>query len=63
MISNVKEGWSRADKGIFGDGLTVDPNVTVGKNYNVPMGLTGMAEHGAYWFDNRVLSNLRNDLQ
>jgi hypothetical protein len=61
MLPSVLWGWTREGK--TGDGLTVDPNINPILNHNHPMGLKDIAEHGAYWRNTDVLTDLRNNLQ
>jgi RHS repeat-associated protein len=61
MIDGARRGMHRV--GHLGDGLTADPNVSVGKNHNHPMDKSGFDEHGAYWDWPAVLDDLHNDLQ
>jgi RHS repeat-associated protein len=63
MLPYAVEGIRSGRQGKIGDGLTVDPNVTVGVNHNHPMGLKDFDEHTAYWTRPEVLTDLRNDLQ
>jgi len=63
MLPYAVEGIRSGRQGKIGDGLTVDPNVTAGKNHNHDMGQKDFDEHIAYWRNADVLTDIRNDLQ
>ncbi len=56
---DMVNAWVTDVKG--GQGLSGDSSQKINRRYD--MHQSSFAEHGAYWNDRNVLTNLRNDLQ